>query len=188
MNPPSEEKPAADAQAQADSAAPAAQAAEAAAPAPAAKEAAAAAPAAPEAPAPAAKEAEAPAAAAPVAAQDEAAAVPTEELFKPVIAPHAASAREVRKARRDIEQAPPKQGIIERFARHGKDVGSSEIQIALLTGRILHLTEHLKVHTKDKHGNHGLLKLVSERKKLLDYLSRSNPDNFRKLKKELNLR
>ncbi|MBF2734519.1 MAG: 30S ribosomal protein S15 [Betaproteobacteria bacterium AqS2] len=87
-----------------------------------------------------------------------------------------------------MEQAPPKKGVVERFARHGKDVGSSEVQIALLTGRILHLTEHLKVHTKDRHGNHGLLKLVSKRKKLLDYLSRSNPDNFRKLKKELNLR
>ena len=177
------EEQAAAAPAEAPAAAPVA----AAAPAPAEAE-----PAKPEAvPAPAATEPAKPAAEpaapaeAPAAVAD---AAPTEELFKPVITPRAQPERSSRRRQKDIEQAPPKQGIVKHFQRHDKDVGSPEVQIALLTGRIKHLTEHMKIHSKDRHSNRGLLKLISQRKKLLEYFERSNAENCRKLKQELKLR
>ena len=88
----------------------------------------------------------------------------------------------------DVPQARPKADCIELYRKHPKDVGSTDVQIALLTDRILHLTEHLKVHPKDKHTNYGLRKLVSQRKSLLSYLERKNVESFIKLKASLNLR
>ena len=67
-----------------------------------------------------------------------------------------------------------KKDIIEKFKIHGTDTGSPEVQIALLTKRIKHLTEHFKIHKKDHHSRRGLLKLVGQRRRLLDYLKKKN--------------
>ncbi|HDR06462.1 MAG TPA: 30S ribosomal protein S15 [Candidatus Coatesbacteria bacterium] len=77
------------------------------------------------------------------------------------------------------------------IARHGandKDTGSTEVQVALLTARIAELTEHFKLHPKDHHGRRGLLKLVSKRRHLLNYLRRTEEERYRKLLGELGLR
>lgn len=81
-----------------------------------------------------------------------------------------------------------KEEIIKKFQRNDGDTGSSEVQIALLTARINDLTEHFKVHTKDHHSRRGLLKLVSQRRRLLDYVKRKNNDQYVSLIKELGLR
>jgi len=81
-----------------------------------------------------------------------------------------------------------KQEIISKFQRQAGDTGSSEVQIALLTARINDLTEHFKVHTKDHHSRRGLLKLVSQRRRLLDYVKRKNNQQYLDLIKELGLR
>ncbi len=82
-----------------------------------------------------------------------------------------------------------KEEIIKKFAKHPQDTGSPEVQIALLTARIRDLTEnHFSVHVKDHHSKRGLLKLVSQRRKLLNYLHRIDPTRYRALLKELNLR
>ena len=81
-----------------------------------------------------------------------------------------------------------KNEIIAKFAAHEGDTGSPEVQIALLTQRINHLNEHLKVHKQDNHSRRGLLKMVSRRRKLLDYLKRTDVDAYRKLIDALNLR
>ena len=81
-----------------------------------------------------------------------------------------------------------KRRIIEEFSLHEGDTGSCEVQIALLTERIKRLTEHLKVHKKDKHSQRGLLKLVGRRRKLLRYLGREDPERYRKLVERLGLR
>ncbi|MBC7116114.1 MAG: 30S ribosomal protein S15 [Pseudothermotoga sp.] len=81
-----------------------------------------------------------------------------------------------------------KQQIIERFRINEKDTGSVEVQIALLTARINHLTEHLKVHPKDFHSRRGLMKMVGRRRKMLRYLKRVNPESYRNLIEKLNLR
>ena len=81
-----------------------------------------------------------------------------------------------------------KSEIIDKYKKHGKDTGSSEVQIALITGRINDLTEHFKVHKKDHHSRRGLLKLVGQRRRLLDYLKNKNLDEYRKLIKSLGLR
>ncbi|MCX7021010.1 MAG: 30S ribosomal protein S15 [bacterium] len=78
--------------------------------------------------------------------------------------------------------------IIAKFGANDKDTGSSEVQIALLTARITDLTEHFKLHTKDHHGRRGLLKLVSKRRHLLNYLQRTEEERYRKLITELGLR
>ena len=78
--------------------------------------------------------------------------------------------------------------LIDKFRTHDHDTGSPEVQIALLTERIAYLTEHFKTHVKDHHSRRGLLKLVSKRKALLDYLKRSSLDRYRKLVGTLNLR
>ncbi len=77
---------------------------------------------------------------------------------------------------------------IEKHRLHGTDTGSSEIQVALLTQRINGLSEHFKVHAKDHHSRRGLLKLVSQRRRLLDYLRRTGPDRYQALIKSLGLR
>ena len=79
----------------------------------------------------------------------------------------------------------------ELFAKYGNDAkntGSAESQIALFTFRINHLTEHFKVHAKDHHSRRGLLRMVSRRRKLLDYLKRTDLNAYRKLIDTLNLR
>ena len=81
-----------------------------------------------------------------------------------------------------------KQGVVSKFRQHDSDTGSSEVQIALLTGRIKYLTEHFKVHKKDHHSRRGLLKLVGRRRRLLDYLKRSSVDRYRSVVSELKLR
>ncbi|MSO38575.1 MAG: 30S ribosomal protein S15 [Acidimicrobiia bacterium] len=71
---------------------------------------------------------------------------------------------------------------------HDTDTGSPEVQVALLTGRINHLTEHLKIHKKDHHGRRGLLMLVGQRRRLLDYLKDNSVDRYRALIAKLGLR
>lgn len=78
--------------------------------------------------------------------------------------------------------------VIAKFARDPKDTGSSEVQVALLTARINGLTDHFKANTKDHHSRRGLLKMVSRRRKLLDYLKRTNIESYRKLIEALSLR
>ena len=78
--------------------------------------------------------------------------------------------------------------IVNKFRTHDHDTGSPEVQIALLTERIGYLTEHFKTHTKDHHSRRGLLKLVSKRRRLLNYLKKSSLDRYRKVVAALNLR
>lgn len=78
--------------------------------------------------------------------------------------------------------------IVKEFQRAAGDTGSPEVQIALLTARINDLTGHFKTHTKDHHSRRGLLKLVSRRRRLLDYLKSRNSDAYRKLIDRLGLR
>lgn len=86
------------------------------------------------------------------------------------------------------EQNQSKQGIIESYRTHDSDTGSPEVQIALLTARIVHLTEHFKIHKKDHHSRRGLLKLVSKRRRLLDYLKRTGYDRYLAVIDRLGLR
>jgi len=81
-----------------------------------------------------------------------------------------------------------KKEIISKYGKNDADSGLPEVQIALLTQRIRDLTEHLKIHKKDKHTRHGLVKLVSQRKKLIKYLIRTNPEAYPKLIKNLGIR
>jgi small subunit ribosomal protein S15 len=81
-----------------------------------------------------------------------------------------------------------KSKIMQDFQRAKGDTGSPEVQIALLTARINYLTEHFKTHAKDHHSRRGLLRLVSRRRKLLDYLRTRDPDAYRKLIDRLGLR
>lgn len=78
--------------------------------------------------------------------------------------------------------------VMQNYKIHDKDTGSSTVQIALLTKRINDLTEHFKVHKKDHHSRHGLLKLVSQRRRFLDYLKRQDPKKYSNIIKELGLR
>ena len=81
-----------------------------------------------------------------------------------------------------------KQEIIKQYQRAEGDSGSPEVQVALLTARINGLTEHFKTHSKDFHSRRGLLMMVSRRRKLLDYLKRTNVESYRKLIDSLGLR
>lgn len=81
-----------------------------------------------------------------------------------------------------------KQEIVKKFGKDENDTGSTEVQIALLTARINDLNEHFKVHKKDHHSRRGLLKLVGQRRGLLDYLRRQDINKYRQLLEELNLR
>ena len=81
-----------------------------------------------------------------------------------------------------------KSDIVAQFQRTQGDTGSPEVQVALLTARINELTEHLKTHMKDHHSRRGLLRMVSRRRKLLDYLKGRNPDAYRALIEKLGLR
>tara|TARA_B100001093_G_scaffold27659_2_gene24224 strand:+ start:2973 stop:3290 length:318 start_codon:yes stop_codon:yes gene_type:complete len=81
-----------------------------------------------------------------------------------------------------------KQNIIEDNRSHDKDTGSSEVQIALLSARISHLTEHLKTHRKDFHSRRGLLMMAAKRRKLLDYLKRTDLKRYQEIIEKLDLR
>ena len=81
-----------------------------------------------------------------------------------------------------------KQELIANFRVHETDTGSTEVQIAILTDRIRYLTEHLKVHKKDHHSRRGLLKLVGQRRGLLNYLQRKDLEKYRTILEQLNLR
>lgn len=81
-----------------------------------------------------------------------------------------------------------KQEIIEKYALHEGDTGSPEVQIALLTERINHLNEHLKLHKKDFHSRRGLLKMVGQRRGLLNYLREKDIERYRAIIASLNLR
>ena len=81
-----------------------------------------------------------------------------------------------------------KQEVIEKYGRKEGDTGSPEVQIALLTGRINHLNDHLKMHKKDHHSRRGLLLMVGQRRGLLDYLKSNDIKGYRKLIVDLGLR
>ena len=81
-----------------------------------------------------------------------------------------------------------KENVVNDFKTHGNDTGSSQVQIALLTQRINELTEHFKVHKKDNHSRRGLLKMVSRRRKLLDYLKRQDINEYHTIIERLGLR
>ncbi|MCB0997278.1 MAG: 30S ribosomal protein S15 [Acidimicrobiales bacterium] len=83
---------------------------------------------------------------------------------------------------------PPKADTIAEHRHHESDTGSPEVQVALLTDRINHLTEHLKVHKKDHHSRRGLLMLVGRRRRLLDYLKDNDVERYRALIAKLGLR
>ena len=81
-----------------------------------------------------------------------------------------------------------KQTTIEEFGQNNNNTGSTEVQIALLTKRILYLTEHFKIHKKDHNSRRGLLKLVGQRRKLLKYLQRTDLEKYREILVKLSLR
>ena len=81
-----------------------------------------------------------------------------------------------------------KKEVIEKHKLHDKDTGSTEVQVAIMTARISHLTEHLREHKKDHNSRRGLLKLVAQRRKLLDYLKSKSVDRYKKLIEALKLR
>lgn len=81
-----------------------------------------------------------------------------------------------------------KQEIIKKYATHEGDTGSPEVQIAILTERINHLNEHLKINKKDHHSRRGLLKMVGQRRGLLNYLTKVDIERYRAIIEKLNLR
>jgi small subunit ribosomal protein S15 len=81
-----------------------------------------------------------------------------------------------------------KQEVITQYKTHDKDTGSCEVQVAILSARINHLTEHLREHRKDFHSRRGLLAMASRRRKLLDYLKRQDLTRYNELIQRLNLR
>lgn len=85
-------------------------------------------------------------------------------------------------------EAAQKAEIVGKFKRHDGDTGSPEVQVALLTASIETLSEHLKLHAKDNHSRRGLLRMVSSRRKLLDYLKKKDVERYRTLISELGLR
>ncbi len=85
-------------------------------------------------------------------------------------------------------ESEEKKLIIDEFKRHEKDTGSAEVQIAILTRRINRLTEHFAVHKKDHGSKRGLLKLIARRRKLLNYLKKTDKERYFEILKKLNLR
>ena len=81
-----------------------------------------------------------------------------------------------------------KASTIEKFRTHDSDTGSARVQIAVLTERINYLTDHFRTHAKDHHSRRGLLKMVGKRRRLLDYLKRTDIDSYRTIIDELGLR
>jgi len=87
-----------------------------------------------------------------------------------------------------VMSAEQKVEIVARYRTHDKDTGSPEVQVALLSRRISYLTEHFKTHKKDHHSRRGLLKLVGQRRRLLDYLKKKDLDRYKKLIDSLGIR
>ena len=87
-----------------------------------------------------------------------------------------------------MSEVTAKQEVITKFRTHEKDTGSPEVQIALLSARISHLTEHLRDHRKDFHSRRGLLAMASRRRKLLDYLKSESVDRYNAVLQALSLR
>jgi small subunit ribosomal protein S15 len=87
-----------------------------------------------------------------------------------------------------VLKAEAKKEIIDQFKLHEKDTGSPEVQVAILSNRINMLTEHFKTHKKDHHSRRGLLKLVGQRRRLLNYLRRMDEKRYSSIIKELGLR
>ena len=85
----------------------------------------------------------------------------------------------------DVEK---RKGIINNFQLHASDTGSPEVQVALLSARITYLTDHFKEHKKDHHSRRGLLKLVGQRRRLLDYMKKKDPERYRAIIQRLGLR
>jgi len=81
-----------------------------------------------------------------------------------------------------------KQEIINKFKLHDSDTGSPEVQIAILTERITYLTEHFKIHKKDHHSRRGLLKIVGQRRRLLDYVKKKDDSRYRTIIEQLGIR
>lgn len=81
-----------------------------------------------------------------------------------------------------------RQEIVAKFGQNPNDTGRTEVQVALITSRIVHLTDHLKSHGEDHHSQRGLLKLVGQRRRLLNYLEKKDINRYRSLIKELGLR
>ena len=84
--------------------------------------------------------------------------------------------------------ATQKREIIDRFRQHESDTGSTEVQVAILSERISYLTDHFKTHAKDHHSRRGLIKLVGQRRRLLNYLKNKDIDRYRTLIEQLGLR
>ena len=84
--------------------------------------------------------------------------------------------------------AVDKEAVIEKYRLHENDRGSAAVQIALLTARINDLTEHFRAHPKDHHGRRGLLQMVGQRRRLLEYVKRTDVERYRELIAELGLR
>ena len=82
----------------------------------------------------------------------------------------------------------PKSEVIEQYKTHEKDTGSPEVQVAILTERINHLTEHLRTHQKDHHSRRGLLQMVGQRRRLLNYLKKNQLKRYRTLIERLGIR
>jgi small subunit ribosomal protein S15 len=87
-----------------------------------------------------------------------------------------------------MPEAVNKENVITNFRIHEKDTGSCEVQVALLTARIAHLTEHLRDHRKDFHSRRGLLQMTSKRRRLLNYLKKHDLEKYTELLQKLNLR
>ncbi|MDD5773143.1 MAG: 30S ribosomal protein S15 [bacterium] len=81
-----------------------------------------------------------------------------------------------------------KKEVVEKFKKHDKDTGSVEVQIALLTQRVNELTEHFKAHIKDHHSRRGLLKIVGQRRRLLNYLQQKDQAKYQEIINKLNIR
>jgi len=77
---------------------------------------------------------------------------------------------------------------VQKYRTHDEDTGSARVQVALLTDRINYLTDHFRTHKKDHHGRRGLLKMVGKRRRLLNYLKRTDVDGYRRIVQELGLR
>ena len=84
--------------------------------------------------------------------------------------------------------AQAKKAVVDKYKQHEGDTGSPEVQVALLTERINQLTEHFKTHVKDFHSRRGLLKIVGQRRRMLEYLRTKSPDRYAKLIKDLGIR
>jgi small subunit ribosomal protein S15 len=87
-----------------------------------------------------------------------------------------------------VLNAENKKEIIDRFKMHEKDTGSAEVQVAILSNRINYLTDHFRTHKKDHHSRRGLLKLVGQRRRLLNYLKKRDVTRYQGIIKELGLR